>query len=110
QIDEVKVWNVARSAAGILADLNDCAGSATAGLVAFYRLDDGPNSTTAADSSASGSTGTLANMDAATAWVADTLPQNANACQAAQPVALPAASPLALALLALLLAVAAVFA
>ncbi len=110
QIDEVKVWNVARSAADIRADLNDCSGTASAGLVAFYALNDGPNSTQAADSSASNSPGTLANMDAANAWVADTLPQNPNACQAALPVSVPDASPFGLALLSLLLAGAAVFA
>jgi hypothetical protein len=110
QIDEVKVWNVARSAADIRADLNDCTGTTSAGLVAYYALNDGPNSTQAADSSASNSPGTLANMNVATAWVADTLPQNPNACQAALPVSVPIASRLALALLALLLAGAALFA
>jgi hypothetical protein len=110
EIDEVKVWNVARSAADIRADLNNCAGWQTASLVAYYRLDDGPNSATASDSSASNSPGTLVNMDTAAAWVADTLPQNANACQAASPVAVPATSAFSLALLALLLAGAAMFA
>jgi hypothetical protein len=107
QIDEVKVWSTARSAADVFADANNCTGTSAIGLVAYYKLDDGPNSPSASDSSATDSPGTLNNIDIATAWVADTLPQNPTACQAAAPVSVPVASPLALLMLGLLLTFAA---
>ena len=65
-LDEVRVWNVARSAAQILANRDLDIASAT-GLVGRWALDDG-SGTTAADSAGSNVTGTLVNGPA---WTTD---------------------------------------
>ncbi|MFC6221992.1 FG-GAP-like repeat-containing protein [Hymenobacter artigasi] len=59
-VDEVRVWNVARTAAQISSNKSIGLPGATAGLVAYYRLNEG-SGTTVADATASASTGTLYN-------------------------------------------------
>jgi hypothetical protein len=70
QIDEVRVWNVARSAAQINASRNTCIPGATAGLVGYWRLDEGAG-TVAVDASGRGNNGTLINGPV---WVPSTSP------------------------------------
>jgi hypothetical protein len=48
---------------------DDCPAAPSAGLVGHWTFDDGAGSTTAADSSGLGNTGTLTNMDPSTDWV-----------------------------------------
>ena len=68
-IDEVRIWNVARSATDIQNNFTDCVDSSNPNLEAYYQLNDGTGSTTVTDASGNGYTGTLVNMNATTAWV-----------------------------------------
>jgi len=72
QIDEVRIWNVARSQADILFDMHRNLTGNESGLVGYYRLDEGAG-TNIANSAAGGSAenGTLVG-DAA--WIASTAP------------------------------------
>ncbi|WP_400191401.1 LamG-like jellyroll fold domain-containing protein [Hymenobacter sp. B81] len=67
EADEIRVWNVARTEAQIAADYNKTIQAPQAGLVAYYRLDEGSGST-AADLSGNGNTMTLAANAAAPSW------------------------------------------
>ena len=68
QIDEVRIWNVARTQAEILTNyIQELTGSET-GLVAYWNFNQGTG-TTATDISPNGNNATLLNMDAATDWV-----------------------------------------
>ena len=58
QMDEVRVWNVARTAAEIRADMHRQLRGNETGLVAYYKMDTGTG-TTAPDSSGNGNDGTL---------------------------------------------------
>jgi hypothetical protein len=60
RIDEVRLWNRARGAAEIAADFTHALVGNEAGLVGYWRLDDGAGST-ATDSSPLGNHGTLVN-------------------------------------------------
>jgi Concanavalin A-like lectin/glucanases superfamily len=65
-IDEVRVWNVARTAAEISG--NACSVSATAtGLEGYWKFDEGTGTATTADATGRGHTGTLNGMTA-TSW------------------------------------------
>jgi len=68
-IDEVRVWNVARSPTEIVDTMNGCVAGNVNALVANYRLDDGPGSDFAKDSSGSLAAGVLVNLDASQSWV-----------------------------------------
>ncbi len=57
-LDEVRIWNVARSDSQIAASMNQRLTGNEAGLVGYWRLDDG-SGTTATDSSSSGNDGQL---------------------------------------------------
>ena len=70
QIDEVRVWNVARSATQINLNRNTCIPGNAGGLVGYWRLDNGAG-TIASDSSPNGNNGTLIN---APIWVPSTSP------------------------------------
>ena len=63
QIDELRIWNVARSQAQIQSAMNVLLAGNDAGLVAYYRFNEGVNSTTANSATATGSAfnGTLVN-------------------------------------------------
>ena len=64
-LDEVRIWNVARSAADIQAAMSAAAVRAAAGLIGRWGLDEGTG-LQAADSTGSGVTGTLRN---GVAWI-----------------------------------------
>jgi len=71
-IDEVRFWNVARTATEIADNqLNDLAGNEP-GLVAYYPMEDGTGSTTVYDQTGNGHNLNLYNMDPATDWVSST--------------------------------------
>ncbi|HEY2953268.1 MAG TPA: LamG-like jellyroll fold domain-containing protein, partial [Verrucomicrobiae bacterium] len=70
QIDEVRVWNVARSAAQINANRNTCIPGNAGGLAGYWRLDNGAGAI-ATDSSPNGNNGTLINGPT---WVPSTSP------------------------------------
>jgi len=69
-LDEVSIWNVARSAADIQADMLQRLTGTEPGLLAYWRLDEGTG-TTAYDATTNHFDGTLEN---GTAWVPSTLP------------------------------------
>ena len=58
QIDEVNIWNIARTPAEILQDLYHIYTGAETGLVAYYRMSDG-SGTSLTDNSSASWTGTL---------------------------------------------------
>lgn len=70
QIDEVSLWNVARSQSDIQLDQRAQLLGSETGLVAYYRLNEGTGSTTA-DTTGHGYTGTLAGTPQ---WAASTAP------------------------------------
>lgn len=69
-IDEVRVWNVSRSATQIQEAMDSCLTGTETGLVAYFQLEDGAGSNTATDLTANGNDGTLTNMDINADWVA----------------------------------------
>jgi hypothetical protein len=68
KIDEVRVWNTARTETQIRENFLKTLAGNEAGLVAYYRMDQ-TDGTTLYDMTANGINGTLNNMDAATDWV-----------------------------------------
>jgi hypothetical protein len=69
-VDEIRIWNIARTESEIQENLaTELTGSET-GLVAYWKMNDGPGSTTASDETANGNDGILINMDENTDWVA----------------------------------------
>ncbi|MEQ9305808.1 MAG: LamG-like jellyroll fold domain-containing protein, partial [Marinoscillum sp.] len=69
QIDEVRIWDVARSPSQINAFKDVELSGNEPDLALYYAFSDGPNATTTTDNSTNTNTGTLTNMDAATDWV-----------------------------------------
>ncbi|MEM7390774.1 MAG: HYR domain-containing protein, partial [Verrucomicrobiota bacterium] len=68
-LDEIRIWNVARGPADILADRDRRITSAP-GLIASYTMEDGPGSGVIADDSENGHQGTLIGMDVIRAFAA----------------------------------------
>ncbi|MEQ8777003.1 MAG: LamG-like jellyroll fold domain-containing protein [Marinoscillum sp.] len=69
QIDEVRIWNTARSTSEIV-EYKDVKLSGTEpNLVAYYDFSDGPSSSTLTDQSLNSNNGTLNNMDPANDWI-----------------------------------------
>src|SRR5262249_53123615 len=73
QIDEVRVWNIARTGDDIQGTMNQSVAGNEAGLVADYQFDEGAGTTTA-DKTANHNDGTLVNNPT---WVASAAPVNA---------------------------------
>ncbi|PWH85157.1 HYR domain-containing protein [Brumimicrobium oceani] len=67
-IDEVRIWNEERSTAAIVASMNSCVSETVPNLVAYYRLDEIPGSTTVNDETGNGYSGDLMNSNTSTAW------------------------------------------
>ncbi len=72
-IDEVRIWNVARSEQEIREDMHNTLDSDDTGLVSYWQFNDGTGSSTLGDA-AGGHDGTLTNMDASNCWVSSTIP------------------------------------
>ena len=68
QIDEVRLWNVARSASEITTLMTQKLTGNETGLIAYYPIDDGPGSTIVTDL-VGGLNGALVSMEPATDWV-----------------------------------------
>lgn len=67
-MDDVRFWNVTRSETDIQNSMESELNGNEAGLVAYYKLNDGPGNSTYSDSTGNGHTGTLINTDPATSW------------------------------------------
>jgi hypothetical protein len=72
-LDEVRIWNLAKTQSEIQASMNTTLSGMENGLVAYYNFEDGPGSTTVTDVSGNGLNGTLTNMNPASDWVTSTL-------------------------------------
>lgn len=66
KMDEVRIWNVAKTAAELSANMNNCLSGMESGLTAYYNFEEGEG--TQLTEKVSGKNGTLVNMDAAMAW------------------------------------------
>jgi hypothetical protein len=69
KMDEVRVWNFAKSESDLVSAKDRCLVGDEAGLMAYYKFDDDLGSTTIQDYSSNSNNGTLINMNAATDWV-----------------------------------------
>lgn len=67
--EDVRIWNVAKTATQINANLYATFSAGEPGLIAYYRFEDGAGSNTVTDLSGNGYTLTLNNMDPATDWI-----------------------------------------
>ncbi|MBT8195125.1 MAG: LamG domain-containing protein, partial [Bacteroidia bacterium] len=63
KIDEVRIWSVARTQSEIQADMNKVVDPASAGLMAYYRFDEGTGTTTA-DLTGNGYDGDVSDVNA----------------------------------------------
>mgnify|MGYP003963833993 FL=1 len=62
EMDEVRIWDIARSASQILANKNIDISSSESGLVAYYKFNESDTTTTLIDSTSGAYNGTLTNM------------------------------------------------
>jgi hypothetical protein len=69
KIDELRIWNVARTQIQIQGARNFCLTETHAGLIGYYQFEDGAGSATASDKTANANNGTLTNMNTTSAWV-----------------------------------------
>jgi hypothetical protein len=67
-IDQVRVWNSAKTDAEILANYNKCINGTETGLVMYWNFDEGTG-TTVSDLTGNNNHGTLTNIDSTTNWV-----------------------------------------
>lgn len=67
-IDDVRIWNVARTALQVASFRNSCLSGNESGLVAYYDFEEGEGSTRLYDRSRNDYHGTLVNFDAETDW------------------------------------------
>ncbi len=78
QMDEMRVWSVARTQAEIQSGISNPPVGNEAGLLSYYHLTDGPGSTTASNSAVGKSVATLTNMNVTTAWIPSQFGINSN--------------------------------
>ncbi len=78
-IEEVRIWNVAKSSTAISAESDSCMMGSEGGLVALYPMEDGYGSTEAKDVSTIMNNASLMNMDVNLNWVAST-PETCSSC------------------------------
>ncbi len=69
QVDEVRVWNQARTETAIRENMHLTLSGCESSLLAYYQMNAGTGATTVVDKTGKGNTGTLVNMDPATDWV-----------------------------------------
>ena len=72
QIDEVRIWNDARTQAEIKENMYVELSGSESNLIAYYSMNDG-SGTTVTDNSSNSNNGTMANMDGSSDWVSNTL-------------------------------------
>ncbi|KAA3623922.1 MAG: HYR domain-containing protein, partial [Bacteroidetes bacterium] len=69
QIDETRVWNIARTPGEIATYYNQTLTGNEPGLVLYYAMEDGPGSSMVSDLSSAGNDAVLTNMDPNSDWV-----------------------------------------
>lgn len=69
QVDEVRIWNYARTAGELQAGMDQVLGGNESGLMAYYRMNDGPGSAIVTDNSSNSNQGAFVNMSPVTNWV-----------------------------------------
>ncbi|KPL14963.1 MAG: hypothetical protein AMS26_09000, partial [Bacteroides sp. SM23_62] len=72
-MDEVRIWDIARSRDDIRSTMNRTIPGTTAGLVGYWRFDES-SGTLADDETTYGNNGTLTNMSTPSAWLTSTAP------------------------------------
>jgi hypothetical protein len=90
-IDELRIWNVARTATEIRENMHLTSTGCETGLVSYYQFNDGAGSSTLSDKTNNTNNGALINMDAATDWVASGVNTGDDAARASnsQTLAIP---------------------
>ena len=78
KIDEVRFWNTARTHSEITGNICSALTGSETGLVGYWNFDATSGTTTAINSVAGGTNGTLTNMTLVTAWVANNYTCSAN--------------------------------
>ncbi|BDS13495.1 LamG-like jellyroll fold domain-containing protein [Aureispira anguillae] len=73
QMDEIRVWNIARTEEEIREHMHLTLVGCETNLIAYYQMNDGTSSSTVSDKSGKGNTGTLTNMNPSTDWVPSTV-------------------------------------
>ncbi|MFI5222429.1 MAG: LamG domain-containing protein, partial [Bacteroidia bacterium] len=68
-LDEIRIWNVARTQSAIQSTMNSCL-SAQTNLVGYWNMPNGPSSSTVTDLSSNANNLTLYNMNTTSDWVA----------------------------------------
>lgn len=68
KIDEVRIWNIARSQTDLKTNMAISLNGNESGLAAYYKLNEGTSSTVANDLTVNANTGTLTNVNVAQAW------------------------------------------
>ncbi len=61
--EDIRIWNVARTPAELNANISSNLSGSEPGLVAYYRFENGPSSTTVSDLTGNGNTLTMYNME-----------------------------------------------
>ncbi len=84
KIDEVRIWNTARTQAQIQDNMNVCLAGNESGLVAYYKFNDGPNSSVLSDLTSNNIDGTLTNMDNANDWVSSSIDYHCPTCESSR--------------------------
>jgi hypothetical protein len=68
KMDEIKVWNVARTPTQVAADMNSYVSGSTPGLAYYWNFEDGTGNATAQNVAGSVNSATLTNMNVSTNW------------------------------------------
>ena len=68
-LDEVRIWSVARNISQIQSNKDQCLAGSEANLEAYYKMEDGTGSSLLTDHSNNSNNGTLTNMNTSTAWI-----------------------------------------
>lgn len=69
ELDEIRIWSDVRNILEIQNNMAECILGVEDDLLAYYKMENGPGSSTLTDHSNRGNDGTLRNMNTATAWI-----------------------------------------
>ncbi|WP_130735931.1 PKD domain-containing protein [Flavobacterium sp. J27] len=73
KIDEIRIWDLQRSDADIVDNMNTCVSETSPNLITYYKMNEITGSSNAIDASGNGYDGTLINCDTSTAWTTGTV-------------------------------------